>query len=170
MRRGLPVLLTGPEDPRSVFSEHGRLLLPPQLTPCEGGTCWAWRQTAGGSSTRKQSRRTETVAAGRDRGHTRSQLGPSCNKSIEPRRVRAAQTRGHLGGLALAPWTLGERWATTLPAKHLHEGIPPPQLQDALAPASAYQNDFGLIQLSLHFSHGVSFSGVLGKSQKQHQN
>ena len=29
-----------------------------------------------------------------------------------------------------------------------------------------YQDDFGLIQFSLHFSHGVSFSGVLGKKQK----
>ena len=48
VRRGLPALLTGPEDPRSVFSEHGRLLLPPQLTPCEGGTCWAWEANRGG--------------------------------------------------------------------------------------------------------------------------
>lgn len=30
----------------------------------------------------------------------------------------------------------------------------------------AYQNDFGLIQFSLYFTHGISFSGVLGTKTK----
>lgn len=33
VRCGPPALLTGPEDPRSVFSEHGRLFLPSLPTP-----------------------------------------------------------------------------------------------------------------------------------------